>query len=68
MPETTEQEIGFDRYFRGQVGQAAARFHESRKCSILGMGLFCTADSQPASHGFTLYFDTTFRDTMGLQD
>jgi len=72
MPETIEQEIGFDRNFLGaawaKFGPISPLFFNARKCSILGMGLFRTADSQPISHGFILYFDTTFRGTMGLQD
>jgi hypothetical protein len=72
MPETNEQEIGFDRYFPSAAwaifGLISSLLFEARKCSILGMGLFRKTDFQPPSHGFTLYFDTTFRGTMGLQD
>ena len=49
-------------------GPISPLLFEAQKCSILGMGLFRQLDFQPISHGFTLYFDTTFRGTMGLQD
>jgi hypothetical protein len=72
MPETTEQEIGFDRYFpwaaSASLGPISPLLFEARKCSILGMGLFRKTGFKPASHGFNPYFDTTFRGTMGLQD